>query len=256
MGRIMKVVPHIYRAKIMLGTLFILVVFTGNIQADNPSGSLPFDPLSPEEIDTAIAVSLEDPRVAKELHKRARFRVIVAQLHEEDLKGNEEGRNGNKEDRNGNKEEDSKGNEESSKIPRRADVVFYQYDNDVTLNLLIDLDKRAVELFERLVKAQPPLLLEETDEALEIALKDEEVLQRLDQQEVDPETVFASGFLFREEAPCLIHRCVMLSLSTEEQPLTIEEDAFFPVVDLSAQRVDHIKTIEGDNREGDNQSER
>jgi hypothetical protein len=118
--------------------------------------------------------------------------------------------------------------------------------------LLIDLDKRAVELFEKLVKAQPPLLLEENAEALEIALKDEEVLQRLAQQKVDPETVLAAGFLFREQDPCVIHRCVMLSLSTEEQPLTIGENAFYPVVDLSAQKVDHIKTIEADNGERDN----
>jgi Cu2+-containing amine oxidase len=219
-------IAYIYKCRFMLGMLFTLVVLTSNIQADNPPRSLPFDPLSSEEIDTAIAVSLEDPRVAKELPKEARFRVIVTQLHEEDLKGNKE----------------------SLKGPRRVDMVFYRYDNDVTLNLLIDLEERTVESFERLVEAQPPLLLEEEAEALEIALKDRVVLRRLAQQEVDPETILANGFLFREQAPCLIHRCVMLFLSTEDQPLTIGEDAFFPIVDLSAQRVDHIKTIEGNNR--------
>jgi Cu2+-containing amine oxidase len=210
----------------MFGMLLTLVVFTSSVQATHPRGLLPFDPLSPEEISTAIAISLQDPRVAQELPKGARFRVIVVQLHEEALK---EG------------EEESLG---LAGVPRHADVLFYRYDNDVTLNLLVDLDKGVVELFKRLTEAQPPLLAEEATEALEIALKDAEVLQRLARLEIVPKAVSASGFLFREQAPCLIHRCVMLSLSTEGRFLTAGEDAFFPVVDLSAQRVDHIKTLE------------
>ena len=77
-----------YKAGFMLGMLLTFVVFTSSVQAIDPHGLLPFDPLSPKEVSAAIAIALQDPRVAQELPKVARFRAIVVQLHEEDMKQN------------------------------------------------------------------------------------------------------------------------------------------------------------------------
>jgi Cu2+-containing amine oxidase len=217
---------RMYKARFILGMLLTLLVFISSVQAAHPRGTLPFDPLSSEEISEAIAISLRDPQVVQELPKGARFRVIVVQLHEEALKGNEG---------------------ESlalAQIPRRADVLLYRYDKDVTLSLLVDLGNGTVESFERLTEVQPPHLPEETAEALKIALREAQVLQRLAQLGIGPKMVSANGMLFTAQPPCLIHRCIELLLNTPEQSISAREDAFFPVVDLSAQRVDHIKTLE------------
>jgi hypothetical protein len=108
------------------------------------------------------------------------------------------------------------------------------------------LGKENVKMFERFPGVQPPPHPEEIGEALKIALRDADVRKQLVQRGIRPETVFANGLLFgeaQEGEPCSIHRCIRLSLSTVERSLTAGEDAFFPIVDLSAQRVDHIETL-------------
>ena len=145
--------------------------------------------------------------------------------------------------------EEEKAVEDSA--PRRADVYVYSYDDDVLTLQVVNVETGRVDRDEVVPNTQLPLVQEEQDRAIELAMDDPEFAQRLatafrqatgrdlsdvsDDIDVDP-IVFRADSNAATPAGargCGRHRCAQLMLrSTDDFLINL-----LPVVDLSAGRL-------------------
>ena len=135
---------------------------------------------------------------------------------------------------------------------RRADVYTYSYADDTLTRTVVDLTSGAVDDTRTTEGAQLPLVDAEADRALDLALADARFVDQLEAeyQEAtgralgDPaEDLSIDAIVFRADAmptaatgaaaPCGVHRCAQLMISTTDDVLV----DVLPIVDLSADRL-------------------
>jgi hypothetical protein len=145
--------------------------------------------------------------------------------------------------------EEDKAVEDSA--PRRADVYVYSYDDDVLTWQLVNVETGHIDHAEVVPNTQLPLIEEERNRALQLAMDNPQFAQRLatayrqatghdledpaTQVEADPIVFLADSNAATTGAArqCGRHRCAQLMLQTNDD-LLID---LLPVVDLSAGRV-------------------
>jgi hypothetical protein len=156
----------------------------------------------------AIPVVLKDPKVAKRL-EGIRFRVVSADLRED------------------------KPGEGREKTSRLGEIGIYDYDHNMLVIPVVDLRKGVVVSVEERRGLQPPLTLEEVEEAKKIVLSDPQFrsLKKRSRLEI---IAFPARAAFTESHPCYGHRCFVLYFwAGGKQPKRVAE----AVVDLSAQQL-------------------
>jgi hypothetical protein len=145
--------------------------------------------------------------------------------------------------------EEEKAVEDSA--PRRADVFVYSYDDDVLTWQVVNVETGRVDQDSVVPDTQLPLVDEERDRALEIAMANPQFEQRLatafrqatgrDLGDVDEDLV-VEPIIFRADSNtstppaarrCGQHRCAQLMLSSSDEFLI----DLLPVIDLTAGRV-------------------
>jgi hypothetical protein len=145
--------------------------------------------------------------------------------------------------------EEEKAVEDSA--PRRADVYVYSYDDDVLTWQVVNVETGRVDRDEVVPNTQLPLVEEERDRALQLAMDNPEFAQRLatayrqatgrdlqdpaTEVEADPIVFLAdsNGATTGAARNCGRHRCAQLMLQSSDDFLI----NLLPVVDLSAGRV-------------------
>jgi hypothetical protein len=196
---------------------------------------LPLDPLTPEEIELAAQIASADPHVQKELGPgrrqliRVQFLALKAGI---DLKTGQE--------------------QKLLKVGRSAAVLFYRYDTDQGIHVVVDLRQRAVGSISRLEGRAVPLALEEVTQAFALALLDRRVRNLLgskaDDFRVAPPTSdrkpanSVEGLRVVATAPgdpCYKHRCIELHFRKRESYVA----GTSVTVDLSARRVRTKSTV-------------
>lgn len=187
------------------------------------------DPLTPEEIDLALHVASTEPRVQKELGPgrqqliQVQFLVLKAGSELSDVS-----------------------EPKALNVGRFAAVLFYRYDTDQGVNVVVNLRERSVGGITRLEGRGVPLAREEVSRAFELALLNRSVrallgpkanefsvavlpTQDSPQNRVEGLRVIATSRL----DPCYRHRCIELHFRKRE--------GYVPrtsvMVDLSAQKV-------------------
>src|SRR5918999_769421 len=118
-------------------------------------------------------------------------------------------------------------------VPRRAEVIFYNYTDDVTERALVDLQERTVVRLEQL-RLQPSLHPEELDQAFRIAQDDERITPILEGHQVIPEGLIVTDPAPHE--PCFESRCVELQFFIDGEPSSL-----VVVVNLSAETVVRVR---------------
>jgi hypothetical protein len=135
---------------------------------------------------------------------------------------------------------------------RRADVYVYSYEDDSLTRTVVDLASGEVDDTESAQNVQLPLVAEEADRALELALADAEFVALLEEQHQaatgrplgDPATdLEIQPMVFRADAlpavangaaaECGVHRCAQLMIATPDDVLI----DLLPIIDLSADRL-------------------
>jgi hypothetical protein len=134
---------------------------------------------------------------------------------------------------------------------RQADVFVYSYDDDKLIVTTVDLASGDVVDTEQLTRTQLPLVPEEADHALELALADSQFQQLLatrfrqatGRDLADPATdLEIQPIIFRADAnptatggarACGRHRCAQLMIQSTDDFLV----DLLPIVDLSAERL-------------------
>lgn len=170
--------------------------------------ALPFDPLSDGEAERAIDVMLASDQV--DLGDDDRFEVIGAALYTD------------------------KAFQEMESWPRVAETWVYDYDRDITVNALVDLDEDAVVEVEE-AKIQPPLTAGETDRVAALALEDDRVIERLEDVGIEREGVGSMARLWTGPGTtaCPEHRCALVAFLDEGHYV---EDVLV-LVDVSEEKV-------------------
>ena len=221
-------------------TIVVLTTVTGKVTPGShlllPSQqALPLDPLTPEEIELAARIASADPRVKKELGP-GRQQLIQIQFFALKSGG------------------DSKTRPEQKPLKpgRYAAVLFYRYDTDEGVNVVVDLTERSIGDITRLEGKAVPLALEEIRRAFALALLNRQVRTLLGpkasefkvaglstaespQNRVEGLRVVATS----PRDPCYRHRCIELHFRKREGYVP----ATSVMVDLSAQKVKVQKTV-------------
>jgi hypothetical protein len=215
------------RAALVVGLGFAGIAALGVTIASAQSDDTPrgTDPLSETEVQAALA-DAQGSNTAESSGLGADDVVLRIERHEEE-KAAEDG------------------------APRRADVYVYSYDDDVLTLTVVDVDAGTVDHSEVVPNTQLPLVAEERDRVLDLALADAPFAdllatrfrQATGRDLADPATdVEAVPIIFRSDAnpgtvgparACGVHRCAQLMLQSSDD-LLID---LLPVVDLSTGRL-------------------
>jgi Cu2+-containing amine oxidase len=115
----------------------------------------PLDPLTPEEIELARQVASSDPKVKAALGS-GRQRLIQVEFFAQ-------------------KPADTSVEPERMEIGRHAHVLFYRYEGDEGVDVVVDLQKKAVVSVSKLPGTAVPLGTEEVVEAFNLAAKNDRV---------------------------------------------------------------------------------
>lgn len=180
----------------------------------------PLDPLTPAETETAKKIASEDLAVKRELGT-GRQRLIQVQFFQ------------------------MKSASPRSDVGRYAAVLFYRYDIDRGIHVIVNLNDRTVVQINRVVSMAVPLAREEIKEAFALALRNRRVRvllgARADQfgfaedsrqtsgDRIEGHRVIASS----PRDPCRLHRCIELQFRTRNGYVP----ATSVTVDLSTQTV-------------------
>jgi hypothetical protein len=182
----------------------------------------PLDPLTPEEIALAAEIAGSDPRVQKELGRGLRQLIQVQFVA-------------------------LKETSDSKPIPgRSAAVLYYRYDTDQGIHVVVNLSERSVGEITRLEGKGVPLALEEVNRAFALALLNKQMRIRLGRQANEFRVAGSSGgdgprnrveglrvIASSPRDPCYRHRCIELHFRRPEGYVS----ATAVTVDLSAQKV-------------------
>ncbi|HVS81457.1 MAG TPA: hypothetical protein VHE60_06965 [Pyrinomonadaceae bacterium] len=194
----------------------------------------PLDPLTREETELAMRIASSDARV-KEALGAGRSQLIQVQFLA--LKPNVY----------------PAGQEpEQMKIGRHAAVLFYRYDNDQGIHVIVDLEKRSAGEIARVEGRAVPLAFEEVTQAANLALRNERVRSLLGSRADDFRVAnLAAGerpenrveglrvVATSPRDPCYRHRCIDL--------LFRQRDGYIAgttvTVDLTSQAVRVERTV-------------
>lgn len=157
-----------YRAHLLFPyaalSLTALVIWS-SVPAEQPSAVAsshvqrqvqPLDPLTPEEIEIAARIANSDAKVKAALGSGRHLLIEVSFLA---LKSP------------GYREAEP----QKMKIGRHAAVIFYRYDDDIGIHVVIDLEQKAAGEITRLQGTAVPLAYQEVVEAFNLALRNERV---------------------------------------------------------------------------------
>ena len=195
----------------------------------------PLDPLTAEETELAARIASADPRV-KEALGSGRQQLIQVQFLA--LKPNTYPKTGQE--------------PEQLKIGRHAAVIFYRYDADQGIHVVVDLEKSSVNEITKLEGKAVPLGFTEVTEAFNLALRNEQVRSFLGSRANDFRVARLSAGERPENRveglrvlatsprdPCYKHRCLDL--------LFRQRDGYIAgtsvTVDLTAQTVRVERTV-------------
>lgn len=159
-----------------------------------PRQPLPLDPLTAAERQTAERVARAEARVTEGLGP-GRYKLIYVEflaLKPEDPKQAVEGPGA------------------PIQIGRHAEVLFYRYDGDLGVRVVVDLAQEVVRDVSRVDGQAVPVSEEEVAEAGELALHDEAVFQRLGPERREYKIEGMRILATRESDPCYRHRCLDL----------------------------------------------
>lgn len=184
---------------------------------------LPLDPLTDGEREIAVGVARGNPRV-RELVTGRRSRLIYAELVAV---------------------KDEKSGEPRGRF---ADVVFYRYEDDAGLRVLVDIEQRRVADVAAVSGRSVPVTAEEVEEAARLALASPAVARLFGEQlrtfrfsarpptrdELDQPRIEALRTLGGSQGdPCLRNRCVVLFFRTGNRYVHVNE----VLVDLTTSSV-------------------
>jgi hypothetical protein len=212
--------------------LFATAASTRNVPPAAQQEAQPLDPLTPEETELAARIATDAARV-KEALGTGRQRLIQVQFFA--LKPARVNRDA-----------------ERLQIGRHAAVLFYRYDSDQGIHVVVDLQKKAVVEVVRIEGKAVPLGPDEVTEAFSLAVRNERVRSllgsRLNEYKVAnlaegerPESrveglrVVATS----PRDPCYRHRCIDLLFHNREGYVA----GTSVTVDLTAQTVRAERTI-------------
>lgn len=195
-----------------------------------PQQVLPLDPLTPDEIALAMSIAGADARV-KESLGRGRHQFIQVQFVA--IKSGADGKGAQE--------------QEPFELRRHAAALFYRYDTDQGIYVVIDLPERSVGEITLVDGRSVPLAREEVSRALAVALRNRQVRTLLgpdaDEFERAGRLSTQDGLQQRVEAlrviaasprdPCYKHRCIELHFRKREGYVP----AASVTVDLSAEKV-------------------
>jgi hypothetical protein len=172
----------------------------------------PLDPLTPEEIDIAARTANDDARVKKELGSGRHQLIQVQSLI---IKADSDSKTSAQPD--------------PLKPVRYAAVLFYRYDIDQGIYVIVDLNRRAVGDITRLEGRAVPLAQEEVSRAFALALLNHQLRTLLGPQAKEFQVAGSSasdGPTNRVEGlrviatsprdPCYRHRCIELHFRKRE----------------------------------------
>lgn len=199
---------------------FVPTQFQG-LHAQTPQNrTLKFDPLTPEERELATRLAEVDPRVMR-LRGEGRQMSISVELAT------------------------PKTTDQDDDSSRHAEVLYYRYEGNQGILALVDLQRRTVQEATRITGDAVPLVAEEVNQALTIALQNKNLINLLgpDYQQYRVPTQNAPEGPNRVEAlrvlasspkdPCYQHRCLSLLFRQGDTFLT----GTSVIVDLTAQNV-------------------
>ena len=231
---------HVYGIKVFLlcvllclmGILLLSTAFAeqGRIQTPSPiqRRGQPLDPLTPEETALAAQVANSDPKVKEALGPGLQqlIRVEFLALKSPDYRDSVD--------------------PEQMNIGRHAAVLFYRYDVDLGIHVVVDLEQKSVGAITRMEGKVVPLAAAEVTAAFSLALRNEQVRALLGARASEFKV---SGLVTRERPenrveglrvvsaspkdPCYRHRCVDLIFHQREGYISGTE----VTVDLTAQIV-------------------
>ena len=179
-----------------------------------------FDPLTPEERELAVRLAEADERV-KKLRGQGRQNLILVEVATPKTDQNDEN-------------------------SRHAEVLYYRYEGNQGILVLVDLRQRAVQQALAINGDSVPLVAEEVNQALSLALQNRTLINLLgpnyqqyriateNAPEREPNRVEALRlFTSSPNDPCYRHRCVSLLFRQGDTFLTGTE----VIVDLTNQNV-------------------
>lgn len=165
----------------------------------------PLDPLTPEEIGLASRIASSNPKVKEALGTGRQLLVEVSFLA---LKSADYA---------------EPTEPEKMRIGRHAAVIFYRYDQDLGIHVVVDLEQKSVGQITSLQGATVPLAYEEVVEAFNLAARNEQVRSLLGSRAAE---FIVANPAMRERPPtrveglrivgagpedrCFKHRCVSL----------------------------------------------
>lgn len=180
-----------------------------------------FDPLTPEERELAVRLAEGDERV-KRLRGQGRQNLILVELAT------------------------PKTSDQNDVNSRHAEVLYYRYEGNQGILVLVDLRQRAVQQALAINGDAVPLVAEEVNQALRLALQNRTLINLLgpnyqqyriatsNSPEREPNRVEALRlFSSSPNDPCYRHRCVSLLFRQGDTFLTGTE----VIVDLTNQNV-------------------
>lgn len=180
-----------------------------------------FDPLTPEERELAVRLAEADERV-KKMRGQGRHNLILVELAT------------------------PKTGDQNDLNSRHAEVLYYRYDGNQGVLTLVDLRRQAVQEVVAINGDSVPLVAEEVNEALNLALQNRTLINLLgpnyqqyrvassSSPDREPNRVEALRLLASSpDDPCYRHRCVSLLFRQGDTFLTGTE----VIVDLTNQRV-------------------
>ena len=192
------------------------------------------DPLTPEETELATRIATADPRVKDALGKG---RALLVQVQFLALKPNVYGA-----------DQDL----ERLRIGRHAAVLFYRYDTDQGVHVIVDLEKRSAGDITRIEGRAVPLAAEEVAQASALALRNDRVRSLLGARVNDFRVAnLAAGerpenrieglrvVATSPRDPCYRHRCVDLLFRQHEGYIA----GTSVTVDLTSQAVRVERTV-------------
>jgi hypothetical protein len=187
---------------ILAGTATSVLLFWGS----GASQERPADPLTENERALAEQIALGDEELGSRLAGK-RFRLLQIKLAEVP--------------------------KSSPLVARRAEVILYNYTDDVMMLALVDLHQSAVVALEE-SHLQPSLHPDELEEAFDLAQGDDRVRRTLAGHQVLAEGVIVTDRTLGE--PCFESRCVDLQFRIDGEPSSL-----VVIVNLSTETVVRVQ---------------
>jgi hypothetical protein len=187
----------------------------------------PLDPLTPDEVELAAQTASSDARVKEALGPGRQQLIRIEFLALKSLNYSEP------------KEPDQ------LKLGRHAAVIFYRYDQDLGIHIVVDLEQRSVGEITRMEGKVVPLAGAEVTEAFDLALRNERVKVLLGSQAGEFRVAGLPGERLANRVeglrivsgsprdPCYRHRCLDLIFHRREGYIAGTQ----VTVDLTAQTV-------------------